>query len=111
MANSWNIPAWLEVEVRVRDKACVYCGVQFTPTHVSRKSAASWEHIVNDEKIITRENIATDDSRPYHAMGTWISHGACHFDEGDAENELLLFLVQKVLVNVCHLYLSSTIQR
>jgi hypothetical protein len=57
MANNWNIPAWLETEVMERDKACVYCGVEFTPTKVSRKSAASWEHIVNDATIITRENI------------------------------------------------------
>lgn len=58
MANNWNIPALLEVEVRARDKACVYCRTPFTPAKVLRKSAASWEHIVNDENIITRENIA-----------------------------------------------------
>ena len=58
VANNWKIPAWLEQEVRVRDKACVYCGVAFTPASVSRKTAASWEHIINDASIITRENIA-----------------------------------------------------
>lgn len=57
MANNWNIPAWLETEVRERDKACVYCGVEFTDAGVSRKSAASWEHVINDATIITRENI------------------------------------------------------
>jgi hypothetical protein len=57
MANNWNIPDWLENEVRKRDKACVYCGIEFTPAKVSKKSAASWEHIINDAKIITRENI------------------------------------------------------
>lgn len=58
MANNWNIPAWLEKEVRERDKVCVYCAVEFTPAKVSKKTAASWEHIINDAKIITRENIA-----------------------------------------------------
>lgn len=57
MANSWNIPDWLEIEVRARDKHCVYCGVEFTPTKISKRTAASWEHIINDAKIITRENI------------------------------------------------------
>ena len=58
MANNWNIPKWLEMEIRARDKACVYCGVEFTPTKISKKTAASWEHIINNAKIITRENIA-----------------------------------------------------
>jgi 5-methylcytosine-specific restriction endonuclease McrA len=58
MANNWKIPTWLEQEVRERDRKCVYCGVEFTPTNVSKKTAVSWEHIINDAKIITRENIA-----------------------------------------------------
>ncbi len=41
MANNWNIPAWLEKEVRERDTVCVYCGDEFTPAKVSKKSAAS----------------------------------------------------------------------
>ncbi len=58
MANNWNIPEWLEKEVRERDKTCVYCRVEFTPAKVAKKTAVSWEHIINDAKIITRENIA-----------------------------------------------------
>jgi hypothetical protein len=58
MANKWNIPDCLEREVRERDKVCVYCRIEFTPAKVSNKSAASWEHIINDVKIITPENIA-----------------------------------------------------
>ena len=58
MANNWNIPAWLEKEVRARDRACVYCGTPFTSSNVFPKSAASWEHIINDASIVTRENIA-----------------------------------------------------
>lgn len=58
MANPWGIPNWLEAEVRARDTCCVYCRVIFTPAKISKRSAASWEHIINDAKIITRENIA-----------------------------------------------------
>jgi hypothetical protein len=54
MANNWNIPGWLEKEVRERDKTCVYCGVGFTPAKVSTRTAASWEHIINNSKIITK---------------------------------------------------------
>jgi hypothetical protein len=50
MADKWNIPQWLEIEVRLRDKNCVYCGKEFTVTKISRSSAPSWEHIINDAK-------------------------------------------------------------
>ena len=39
MANNWNIPSSLEKEIRERDKICVYCGVEFTSTKVSKKTA------------------------------------------------------------------------
>lgn len=58
MANNWHIPSWLEKEIRERDIKCVYCGVEFTSAKVSKKSCASWEHIINDASIITRENIS-----------------------------------------------------
>jgi hypothetical protein len=59
--NKWGIPDWLEREVRERDKRCVYCGVQMIekmPARGPRKTVATWEHIVNDASIITRDNIA-----------------------------------------------------
>lgn len=58
MANRWNIPEWLEIKIRERDTACVYCQTKFTSAQVSRKTAASWEHIINDASLITLENIA-----------------------------------------------------
>lgn len=58
MANKWNNPNWLETEVRERDKTCVFCGVEFVTSTISKKSSASWEHIINDAQIIARENIA-----------------------------------------------------
>ena len=59
--NRWDIPDWLEKEVKARDKACVYCSVQMIepmPLRGPRKAAATWEHIINDAIIVTRENIA-----------------------------------------------------
>lgn len=56
--NRWNIPAWLEHEALTRDTACIYCRVEFTRSSVTRGSQPSWEHIVNDARIITRQNIA-----------------------------------------------------
>ena len=56
--NRWNIPDWLEREVIERDRCCVYCGVEFTAQSPSRRDRPSWEHIINDARIITRENIA-----------------------------------------------------
>ena len=59
--NRWGIPAGIKEEVRERDRGCVYCGTQMiervTPNG-SRKSLATWEHIVNDASLITRGNIA-----------------------------------------------------
>jgi 5-methylcytosine-specific restriction endonuclease McrA len=56
--NRWKIPAWLEKEVIDRDRLCVYCSTPFAPASGARRSQASWEHIVNDANIITRDNIA-----------------------------------------------------
>ena len=56
--NAWNIPEWLEAEVRARDKSCVYCHRDFTIPSVTRGEKTSWEHINNDENIITRTNIS-----------------------------------------------------
>lgn len=59
--NRWGIPSWPEEEVRVRNKRCVYCGItmkQEGPQDGSRKHAATWEHIINEARIVTRENIA-----------------------------------------------------
>lgn len=82
MANNWNIPAWLEKEVRERDRKCVYCGVEFTSAKVSKKTCASWEHVINDAKIITRENIALcccccNASKGQKQLTTWLETKYC----------------------------------
>ena len=59
--NRWNIPEWLEAEVRRRDKNCIYCGIEMelhVPQGKPRGTAVTWEHIVNDASLISPENIA-----------------------------------------------------
>jgi hypothetical protein len=56
--NNWKIPAWLEREVIERDRSCVYCGVSFAQVSNLWRERPSWEHIVNDATIVTRDNIA-----------------------------------------------------
>ena len=56
--NRWNIPDWLEREVIDRDRCCVYCGIAFAVQSENRRDRPSWEHIINDARIVTRENIA-----------------------------------------------------
>lgn len=74
--NRWNIPDWLEREVIERDRSCVYCGVRFRDGgDVSRRDRPSWEHIVNDARIVTRENIARC------CIGCNASKGARDLDE------------------------------
>jgi hypothetical protein len=82
MANNWNIPDWLEKEVRERDKTCVYCGDEFTPAKISKKSAASWEHIINDAQIVTRENITLcccgcNASKGQKQLSVWLQSKYC----------------------------------
>jgi hypothetical protein len=56
--NRWNIPNRLEEEIRSRDQACVYCGTDFAGGESNLGRRATWEHIVNDVRIVNRENIA-----------------------------------------------------
>ena len=83
--NRWNIPDRLEKEVKERDKACVYCGIQMIeqmPPDGSRKSVATWEHIINDASIITRENIARccvscNSSKGTKKLTDWLNSSYC----------------------------------
>jgi hypothetical protein len=82
MANNWNIPAWLEKEVRDRDTVCVYCGNDFLSHKVSTKASASWEHIINDAKIVTRENITLccrgcNASKGQKQLSVWLQSKYC----------------------------------
>ena len=83
--NAWGIPDWLEAEVRARDTRCVYCGIrmlEIIPPRGPRKAAATWEHIINDETIVTRENIvrccaACNSSKGTKPLAAWIESQYC----------------------------------
>ena len=83
--NNWGIPAWLEKEVIKRDKTCVYCGIQLIekmPSRGPRKAVATWEHIINDASVITRENIARccvacNSSKGKKKLSDWILSSYC----------------------------------
>jgi hypothetical protein len=83
--NKWGIPEWLEKEVRARDINCVYCGVRLlenAPKNAPRKTVATWEHIINDARIVTRENIALccascNSSKGAKLLSEWIQSPYC----------------------------------
>jgi hypothetical protein len=83
--NRWCIPDWLEEEVKERDKVCVYCGTQMIdkmPPPGHRKTLATWEHIINDASIVTRENIARccaacNSSKGTKKLTDWLQSNYC----------------------------------
>ena len=79
--NRWHIPDWLEHEVLQRDTSCIYCGTTFGSA-ASFGSRPSWEHIVNDARIITRENIARccrscNASKGVKPLSIWLASAYC----------------------------------
>ena len=82
---NWGIPDWLEREVKERDKTCVYCGIQMieqVSPRGPRKALATWEHIINDESIVSRENIARccaacNSSKGEKKLSDWIQSTYC----------------------------------
>lgn len=80
--NRWNIPDWLEKEVIRRDSSCVYCRTPFAPLEGPYRSRPSWEHIVNDLAVVTRENIVLccvgcNASKGARDLGVWLTSPYC----------------------------------
>ena len=80
--NQWNIPEWMEKKIIERDKVCVYCGVSFTTRDQCQKTSPSWEHIVNDAKIMTLDNISLccvscNASKGAKSLGAWLESTYC----------------------------------
>lgn len=101
MANNWNLPAWLENEVRDRDQACVYCGCEFVSPKVSVRASVSWEHIINDASIITRENIALccrgcNASKGQKTVSEWLTSKYCQ-DRGITAQSVAPIIKQAIL--------------
>ena len=81
--NRWNISNSVEVEVIARDRKCVYCGWEFEKVPSSRGKAPSWEHIVNDLSIVTRDNIvlccvSCNASKGTKSLAKWLESNYCH---------------------------------
>lgn len=80
--NRWNIPDWLEEAVKDRDTHCVYCRIEFGTSENGRRSVATWEHIVNDARIVTTENIARccaacNSSKGTKRLSDWLESDYC----------------------------------
>jgi hypothetical protein len=71
--------------VRERDTACIYCRalmVSAVEAGAPRRAVATWEHIVNDERIVTRENIALccagcNASKGAKPLAVWLQSSYC----------------------------------
>lgn len=79
--NRWRIPAWLESAVRERDTRCIYCQVEFVK-EAAHSQRPSWEHIVNDARIVTIENIALccracNSSKGQKDLVVWLESDYC----------------------------------
>jgi hypothetical protein len=107
MSNSWKIPLWLEKEIIERDKVCVYCGVQMVdkiPPKGSRKTVATWEHIVNDATIINRENIARccaacNSSKGTKNIVTWLQTRYCQ-EKGITESTVAEVIKAAIKISI-----------
>jgi hypothetical protein len=83
--NKWGIPETLERQVRRRDSHCIYCRVRLlrsSPPDGSRKAVATWEHIINDARIVTAENIARccapcNSSKGTKRLSEWLASSYC----------------------------------
>jgi hypothetical protein len=82
-AARWRIPRDLALVVLARDLCCIYCGRDFeTELSNPRAGLPSWEHIINDESIVTIENIALccigcNASKGTRTLGDWLQSKYC----------------------------------
>jgi len=96
--NNWMIPDWLEREVKDRDRHCVYCGIEFG----SCKTRATWEHIVNDARIVNRDNIARccvscNASKGNKKLSDWLKSEYCK--ERGITKDSVAEIVRRALVS------------
>jgi uncharacterized Fe-S cluster protein YjdI len=85
LSNKWNIPQWLEKEVRERDKNCVYCHIElkeYPRTKGTPGDKATWEHIDNDDTNISKQNIvrcchSCNASKGAKKLSNWLESPYC----------------------------------
>ncbi len=96
--NSRNIPLELENIIRKRDTQCVYCWSLFN--NISKKTQATREHIINDERIITYDNIALccgscNASKWAKLLSNWIDSDYCK--KKNISNDTVAEIVKQAL--------------
>lgn len=102
MANKWGIPKEVEEAVLKRDLFCVYCGVDFSINHQSRKTKPSWEHIINDIHLSSINNIALcctscNASKGAKLLKEWLEGAYCK--NNGITKESVAMVVQNSLIN------------
>ena len=80
--NRWNIPPELEALVFARDRNCIYCQRPFVGNEGPRGQRKSWEHIINDEGLVSQENIALcciscNASKGAKLLSAWLQSKFC----------------------------------
>lgn len=100
--NRWNIPKELELEIIKRDKVCVYCGIEFLASKESKKQSATWEHITNDMRIITKENISRccfscNSSKGSKELSIWLESNYC--ENKNITKNTVADVVKQALIN------------
>jgi hypothetical protein len=65
-----------------RDAACVYCRLDFSVPSATRGARPCWEHIVNDVRLVTRQNIARccvscNASKGDRELRQWLASSYC----------------------------------
>ena len=100
MGNRWGIPTEVERYVLERDSTCVYCGIEFSID--TRKTKASWEHIVNDIRINGIDNIALccmscNASKGAKLLSIWLEGDYCK--KKSITSETVAKVVKEALVN------------
>ena len=92
----------MEKVIIERDKVCVYCGVPFTTPEQCRRTSPSWEHIVNNARIVTLENISRccvscNASKGTKDLSDWLESTYCKKKGISAET--VADVVKKALIN------------
>ena len=102
MANKWEIPKDVENFLQERDTHCVYCGIEFDSESDSRKTKPSWEHIVNDIRFTSVDNIALcciscNASKGAKPLNVWLDSKYC--SSKNITSETVAEVVKKALQN------------
>lgn len=102
MANRWGIPNVVEKYVQERDSACVYCGVEFSNNNSTRRTKASWEHIVNDIRMNGVDNIALccmscNASKGAKVLSVWLDSNYC--TKNNITADTVANVVKKAITN------------